>query len=68
VVRKRKIQLKCPMCKKPVPAGAEDFPFCSERCRLLDLGKWASGEYVITSPVQDITDRIDGSTNDPDED
>ena len=46
--------------------GAEDFPFCSERCRLLDLGKWASGEYVIASPVQDITDRID--TNDPDKD
>ena len=66
MARKRKIQVKCPMCKKPVLVGAEDFPFCSERCRLLDLGKWASGEYVIDSPVQDITDSID--TNDPDED
>ena len=54
------------MCKRPVLVGTEDFPFCSERCRLLDLGKWASGEYVIASPVQDITDRID--TNDPEED
>ena len=28
-----------------------DFPFCSERCRLIDLGKWASGKYVISSPL-----------------
>lgn len=45
--------LPCPTCRKPVTVGAEDFPFCSERCRLLDLGKWASGEYRISSPVLD---------------
>jgi endogenous inhibitor of DNA gyrase (YacG/DUF329 family) len=28
-----------------------DFPFCSERCRLIDLGKWASGGYVISTPI-----------------
>ncbi len=55
---KRSLRLECPICKKPVRAGAEDFPFCSERCRLLDLAKWASGEYVISSPVQDISDAI----------
>lgn len=27
--------------------GAEDFPFCSERCRLIDLGRWADEEYKI---------------------
>jgi endogenous inhibitor of DNA gyrase (YacG/DUF329 family) len=27
-----------------------EFPFCSERCRTIDLGKWASGAYVIPSP------------------
>jgi len=58
VERKRKIQPKCPICKKAVPAGAEDFPFCSDRCRLIDLGKWASGQYVITSPVQDTSDLL----------
>jgi endogenous inhibitor of DNA gyrase (YacG/DUF329 family) len=31
----------------------EDFPFCSDRCRLIDLGKWASGVYKISSPVLD---------------
>ncbi|WP_419804105.1 DNA gyrase inhibitor YacG [Terriglobus sp.] len=45
--------LSCPTCRKPVATGSEDFPFCSDRCRLLDLGKWASGEYRISSPVLD---------------
>ncbi|HZP17807.1 MAG TPA: DNA gyrase inhibitor YacG, partial [Terriglobales bacterium] len=49
--RKRKLQLKCPICKQPVTSNAGDFPFCSERCRLIDLGKWASGQYVVSSPL-----------------
>jgi uncharacterized protein len=28
-----------------------DFPFCSERCRLIDLGKWSSEDYVISTPI-----------------
>ena len=36
-----------------VLAGSEHFPFCSERCRLIDLGKWASGGYVISTPIND---------------
>jgi endogenous inhibitor of DNA gyrase (YacG/DUF329 family) len=43
--------LRCPTCKTIVLAGGEDFPFCSDRCRLIDLGKWASGGYVISSPI-----------------
>lgn len=45
--------IPCPICKKPATLGDEDFPFCSDRCRLIDLGKWASGDYKITSPVLD---------------
>jgi len=30
-----------------------EFPFCSERCRLIDLGKWASGGYVISTSLND---------------
>ena len=37
----------------------EDFPFCSERCRLIDLGKWASGQYVVASPLRDASDLPD---------
>lgn len=40
--------MKCPTCKKcEVNLGDPDFPFCSERCRLIDLGNWASEKYVI---------------------
>ncbi len=49
----RKLKLKCPICKKAVTSKDAEFPFCSDRCRLIDLGKWASGAYVISSPVQD---------------
>jgi hypothetical protein len=50
--RKRTIKLRCPICKKPAKTADPDFPFCSERCRLIDLGKWASGGYVISSPAE----------------
>ena len=42
--------MKCPICKKEVTLGDPDMPFCSERCRLIDLGNWASGKYVIPGP------------------
>ena len=51
--RKRTIKLRCPICKKATKTSDADFPFCSDRCRQIDLGKWASGEYVIPSPVND---------------
>ncbi|HWB83720.1 MAG TPA: DNA gyrase inhibitor YacG [Bryobacteraceae bacterium] len=43
--------MKCPICKKEVELGAPEFPFCSERCRTIDLGNWASEKYVIESPA-----------------
>jgi endogenous inhibitor of DNA gyrase (YacG/DUF329 family) len=43
----------CPICKKPVPLDSEDVPFCSARCRTIDLGRWASGHYKISSPILD---------------
>lgn len=55
---KRALKLKCPICKKPVKNTDTEFPFCSERCRVFDLGKWASGAYVISSPVTDISDEV----------
>ena len=45
--------LFCPTCRKVVLATDKDFPFCSDRCRILDLGKWASGDYKISSPILD---------------
>ena len=57
--RTRALKLSCPICKKPVKKDNPDFPFCSDRCRLIDLGKWASGAYVISSPVTDIEEEVD---------
>ncbi|WP_035347828.1 DNA gyrase inhibitor YacG [Edaphobacter aggregans] len=45
--------LRCPTCRTLVLVGSEDFPFCSDRCRLIDLGKWASGDYKVSTPIQD---------------
>jgi uncharacterized protein len=44
--------MKCPICKKEVPPDDPFFPFCSERCKIIDLGNWASEKYVISTPVQ----------------
>jgi len=52
-MKKRAISLRCPTCRKVVLRSEPEFPFCSERCRLIDLGKWASGGYVISSPLND---------------
>lgn len=50
--KKRKL-LHCPTCGAIVQPKDEDFPFCSDRCRKIDLGKWAMGVYRISSPVLD---------------
>jgi hypothetical protein len=45
---------RCPICRKPTDSQASpDFPFCSERCRLTDLGNWSSEKYKISEPVFD---------------
>jgi uncharacterized protein len=42
----------CPICKKTTDSDKDaEFPFCSERCRLLDLGAWASEKYVVSDPI-----------------
>jgi uncharacterized protein len=43
--------MKCPICKKPVKLSDPEAPFCSERCREIDLGNWATEKYVISSPA-----------------
>ena len=45
--------LRCPTCRTVVTEKDEDYPFCSARCRTIDLGKWASGDYRISSPILD---------------
>lgn len=54
------IRGKCPICARVSSASSLDdlpyFPFCSERCRLIDLGKWVEGSYVISgSPLTNLS-------------
>ena len=65
--------MRCPICKKPVeepqagtaPARTRSpFPFCSDRCRLIDLGRWLDGKYQI--PVVDREDRGSDGGGPPD--
>jgi endogenous inhibitor of DNA gyrase (YacG/DUF329 family) len=45
---------RCPICRRLTNSESHaDFPFCSERCRLHDLGNWASEKYVISEPAFD---------------
>jgi uncharacterized protein len=48
------IRGRCPTCGKPFEIERIDelpgFPFCSERCKLVDLGRWIDGAYSIPGP------------------
>jgi endogenous inhibitor of DNA gyrase (YacG/DUF329 family) len=57
---------RCPICKRATDSELEkEFPFCSERCRLLDLGAWASEKYVVSDPIFDEAE-LDGLDRDTD--
>jgi endogenous inhibitor of DNA gyrase (YacG/DUF329 family) len=51
----------CPTCKKEAHWDDNPFrPFCSERCRLIDLGKWASEDYRIPGGKEDVPSEDEG--------
>ncbi len=44
----------CPICKNPTDSETHpQFPFCSDRCRILDLGNWASEKYRVSEAALD---------------
>jgi len=46
-------RIKCPNCEKEGDWFAQPFgPFCSKRCKLLDLGKWFSEENAVSEPLR----------------
>ncbi len=53
----------CPICKNPTTTSEDAWrPFCSERCKLLDLDRWLSGDYRIPgSPAPIDEDNRDGA-------
>ncbi|HEY2030268.1 MAG TPA: DNA gyrase inhibitor YacG [Myxococcales bacterium] len=42
---------RCVTCKRPAPPREENpsFPFCSPRCRAIDLSRWFTGSYRVAS-------------------
>jgi endogenous inhibitor of DNA gyrase (YacG/DUF329 family) len=47
------VKLRCPSCKKSldVPSDWSHRPFCTERCKMIDLGMWLDGAYVLSRPA-----------------
>lgn len=44
----KKIEVVCPHCKKKFEYYSSEFrPFCSERCKLIDLGQWLTESYAV---------------------
>ena len=53
----KEIVMKCPICGKPTTwKDNPDRPFCSERCRIIDLGRWAGEEYSVSIPLKDVSE------------
>ncbi len=54
------MKMQCPICRKETDWEGNPFrPFCSERCRVADLGKWASEEYRIAGEKKTVDQRAE---------
>ncbi len=62
--------VKCPTCKGPVAAAAgkrdKFFPFCSERCQLIDLGRWLDEDYRVPDQADVSGGGVGGVKDEPD--
>lgn len=48
------VTVECPRCRALAPFGAQNKwrPFCSQRCKLIDLGDWAAESYRVSQSVE----------------
>jgi endogenous inhibitor of DNA gyrase (YacG/DUF329 family) len=60
------VTVPCPTCRRPVPWTPESpfRPFCSQRCRLIDLGEWLAEGRAIPEPLEE-TPPTDGDEPEP---
>ena len=56
----------CPICRKPVELGDEFKPFCCQRCKLVDLGRWLGESYRV--PAKKTDEDSEGAVSPDDED
>ena len=65
--------ISCPTCKASVSVAPRmpEFPFCSNRCKMVDLGRWMNGEYAVDlatgkldiidpNEAEDVTELLEG--------
>jgi endogenous inhibitor of DNA gyrase (YacG/DUF329 family) len=54
------MKFRCPTCGREWQADERppDFPFCSDRCRMVDLGRWLNEEYFV--PGEPVSEEDDG--------
>jgi endogenous inhibitor of DNA gyrase (YacG/DUF329 family) len=48
-------KVRCPICDAAMPGNWQDYPdypFCSKRCRIIDLGRWLGEEYRVPEASQ----------------
>ena len=53
------MRISCPICKTVIQNAPENFPsrpFCSQRCKLVDLGNWLNGAYRTSEPIDPLAD------------
>ena len=54
-MKKKKIKVKCPHCKSEFEYYSSDYrPFCSKRCKMIDLGKWLDEGYSVPAEESSI--------------
>ncbi len=66
------IRGRCPICARPYEIASLDdlpsFPFCSARCKLVDLGRWIDGDYAIPGPPAAQEPESNSIIDEPDDD
>lgn len=52
--------IPCPQCRKPIQWRPDNpwRPFCSERCKLIDLGDWAAERHAIPAEPEDFNEEF----------
>jgi endogenous inhibitor of DNA gyrase (YacG/DUF329 family) len=60
------MKVSCPICRKEIDWEDNPFrPFCSERCKLVDLGRWATEAYRIPSNPEEESEESPSGPPDP---
>lgn len=60
--------MRCPTCKREFDSTQSTaLPFCSERCRLIDIGRWLSEEYSLPDPPSLDNDEVEAKARDLEE-